>query len=285
MPLPQRAACKELAHTCSVIDVKGWIKPDKRDDGPPLGPGERRAIIIEISVVLLVTFGLSGLSSILSLVEDALLAGSLADQTVALNTSSSSLGIIDLLYQVLRILRLCAWGALGLYLLWRAGLGPRLVGLGRPRAKTDLLQGLGLAALIGLPGLLFYLVGNAVGLNLTVVPSAIDDHWWRIPALIAYAFANSGVEEIIVVAYLISRLRRLGIGENSSLLLSALLRGSYHLYQGLGAGVGNLIMGLVFGRFWQTTNRLWPLLIAHALIDIVAFVGYTLLRDHLSWLP
>lgn len=285
MPLPQRAPRQELAHTCSVIDVKGWIKPDKRDDGPPPDPGERRAIIIEISIVLLVTFGLSGLSSILSLVEDALLAGSLADQTVALNTSSSSLGIIDLLYQVLRILRLCAWGALGLYLLWRAGLGPRLVGLGRPRAKTDLLQGLGLAALIGLPGLLFYLVGNTVGLNLTVVPSTIDDHWWRIPALIAYAFANSGAEEIVVVAYLISRLRRLGMGENSSLLLSALLRGSYHLYQGLGAGVGNLLMGIVFGRFWQKTNRLWPLLFAHALIDIVAFVGYTLLRDHLSWLP
>ncbi|AYJ47441.1 CPBP family intramembrane glutamic endopeptidase [Rhodococcus sp. P1Y] len=268
-----------------MIDLKSWINPPKPETSPPLEPGERRAIKIEIAIVLLVTFGLSGLSSILSLVEDALLAGSLSDQTVALNTSSSSLGIIDLLYQVLRILRLAAWGALGLYLLWRAGLGPRLIGLARPRAKTDLLQGLGLAALIGLPGLVFYLVGNAVGLNLTVVPSTIDDHWWRIPALIAYAFANSGAEEILVVAYLISRLRRLGLSENRSLLLSALLRGSYHLYQGVGAGVGNFLMGLVFGRFWQKTNRLWPLLIAHALIDIVAFVGYTALRGHLTWLP
>lgn len=268
-----------------MIDLKGWINPPKQHNGPPLEPGERRAIKIEIAIVLLVTFGLSGLSSILSLVEDALLAGSLSDQSVALNTSSSPLGIIDLLYQVLRIVRLCAWGALGLYLLWRAGLGPRRIGLAKPRATTDLLHGIGLAALIGLPGLVFYLVGNAVGLNLTVVPSTIDDHWWRIPALIAYAFANSGAEEILVVAYLISRLRRLGLSENSSLLFSALLRGSYHLYQGLGAGVGNLLMGLVFGRFWQKTNRLWPLLIAHALIDIVAFVGYTALRNHLSWLP
>lgn len=268
-----------------MIDVKGWINPPKRDQGPPLDRTERRAIKIEIAIVLLVTFGLSGLSSILSLVENALLAGSLSDQTVALNTSSSSLGIIDLLYQLLRILRLCAWGGLGLYLLWRAGLGPRRIGLARPRARTDLLQGLGLAALIGLPGLVLYLVGNAIGLNLTVVPSTIDDHWWRIPALVAYAFANSGAEEILVVAYLISRLRRLGLSENSSLLASALLRGSYHLYQGIGGGVGNLVMGLVFGRIWQKTDRLWPLLIAHALIDIVAFVGYTALRGHLSWLP
>jgi membrane protease YdiL (CAAX protease family) len=268
-----------------VIDLKSWLNPPSPTTGPPLEPSERRAIRIEIAIVLLVTFGLSGLSSMLSLVEDALLAGSLADQTVALNTSSSSLSIIDLLYQVLRILRLCAWGALGLYLLWRAGLGPKLVGLAKPRLREDVLQGLGLAALIGLPGLALYLVANALGLNLTVVPSTIDDHWWRVPALIAYAFANSGAEEIIVVAYLISRLRRLGFGENSSLLISSLLRGSYHLYQGLGGGIGNVAMGLVFGRYWQKTGRLWPLLIAHALIDIVAFVGYALLRDQLSFLP
>lgn len=268
-----------------MIDPKSWLTPPAPETGPPIDPVEKRAIKIEIAVVLLVTFGLSGLSSILSLVEDALLAGSLSDQTVALNTSNSSLGFIDLLYQLLRILRLCAWGALGLYLLWRAGLGPRLVGLAKPRWKTDAPAGLGLAAVIGLPGLLLYLVANALGLNLTVVPSTIDDHWWRIPALVAYALANSGAEEIIVVAYLISRLRRLGLGENTSLLASALLRGSYHLYQGLGAGIGNFAMGLVFGRYWQKTNRLWPLLIAHALIDIVAFVGYTALRDHLSWLP
>ncbi len=267
------------------IDLKSWITPPQPESGPPLEPGERRAIKIEIAIALVLTFGLSGAGSILSLVEDALLAGSLSDQTVALNTSSSSLGLIDLLYQVLRILRLCGFAALGLYLLWRAGLGPRLVGLAKPTVRTDLVRGLGLAALIGLPGLALYLVGNALGFNLTVVPSAIDDHWWRIPALVTYAFANSAAEEVVVVAYLISRLRRLGVGENASLLASALLRGSYHLYQGIGGGVGNVVMGLVFGRIWQRTNRLWPLLIAHALIDIVAFVGYTVLRDHLSWLP
>ena len=38
---------------------------------------------------------------------------------------------------------------------------------------------------------------------------------------------------------------------------STLLRGSYHLYQGLGGFVGNLVMGLVFGRVWQRQGRLW----------------------------
>jgi membrane protease YdiL (CAAX protease family) len=63
------------------------------------------------------------------------------------------------------------------------------------------------------------------------------------------------------------------------------LRGSYHLYQGFGGFLGNVIMGLVFGRVWQRTNRLWPLVLAHFLIDFVAFVGYAALRGRLSWLP
>ncbi len=235
--------------------------------------------------MLLVTFGLSGLSGILSLVEDALAPGGLADQTVALNVSRSEQGWIDLGRQLLGIVRLCAWAALGLYLLWRSGLGPAKIGLGRPRARADLLPGVGLAALIGLPGLALYLVANAVGANLTVLPSTIEEHWWRLPTLLLWALANSGAEEVLVVAYLISRLRRLGWSENSSLLASSLLRGSYHLYQGLGGGIGNVAMGLVLGRYWQRTNRLWPLIVAHWLIDAVAFVGYTALRGHVSWLP
>jgi uncharacterized protein len=43
-------------------------------------------------------------------------------------------------------------------------------------------------------------------------------------------------------------------------------------------------MGLVFGYAWRRTGRLWPLIIAHGVIDTVAFVGYLLLASHLSWL-
>jgi membrane protease YdiL (CAAX protease family) len=87
------------------------------------------------------------------------------------------------------------------------------------------------------------------------------------------------------VGYLITRLRQLGTGEGVAVLASAVLRGSYHLYQGFGGFVGNLVMGLVFGRFWQRTHRLWALVSAHALIDVVAFVGYALLRGRVNWLP
>ena len=55
----------------------------------------------------------------------------------------------------------------------------------------------------------------------------------------------------------------------------------YHLYQGFSAGVGNIIMGVVFAWFYQRTNKIWPLVIAHFLIDAVAFVGYAAFGESL----
>ena len=66
------------------------------------------------------------------------------------------------------------------------------------------------------------------------------------------------------------------------ILTSALIRGSYHLYQGFGGFVGNLVMGLVFGWFYTRTKRVMPLVVAHTILDVVAFVGYALLKDHLG---
>jgi membrane protease YdiL (CAAX protease family) len=102
--------------------------------------------------------------------------------------------------------------------------------------------------------------------------------------LILAAFANGFAEEVVVVGYLITRLRQLGMSQRGAVLSSAVLRGVYHLYQGFGAGLGNLIMGLVFGYAWCRTGRLWPLVIAHGVINTVAFVGYVLLAGHLDWL-
>ncbi|WP_181700166.1 CPBP family intramembrane glutamic endopeptidase [Nocardia sp. GTS18] len=249
-----------------------------------LSERERFGIRVEIGVVLLVTFGLSGISAGLSLLDSALSPGGVGGRTVALNASRSNNSIIDLLFQLVGITRLLAWAALGLYLLWRSGIGPRLIGLAR-FGRTDAVAGVVLAAVIGIPGLGLYLLAHALGVSVTIVPNSIDEHWWRLPVLIASACANSVAEEVIVVAYLISRLRKLGWSENGSLLASALLRGSYHLYQGLGGGLGNIVMGLVFGRYWQRTNRLWPLILAHALIDAVAYLGYNVLRGRVGWLP
>jgi membrane protease YdiL (CAAX protease family) len=243
---------------------------------------QRRAWRIELAVVLGVTFGLSAVTAMLQLA-DAVLRN-LSAQRIPLNPRRSYFDLIDLGLNATVVAQLIAWGALGLYLLWRSGLSPARIGLARFEWRTDLVGGIGLAALIGLPGLALYLAARALHLNASVIPSSLGDTWWRVPMLVLVAFANGWAEEVIVVGYLLTRLGQLGLHPRWALLCSSVLRGGYHLYQGFGAGLGNLAMGVVFGYVWQRTGRLWPLVIAHGLIDTVAFVGYALLGRHLGWL-
>nr|WP_084643511.1 type II CAAX endopeptidase family protein [Actinoalloteichus hymeniacidonis] len=248
-------------------------------------PGERRAIVIELVIVFTTTLGLSGLRSLLSLLDRLLRPEPLNEQSVAINVPQAALSLLDFARQLTSVLQLLAWGALGVYLLWRGGIALRRIGLDRLQPGRDFLQGLGLAALIGVPGLGFYLVTLAIGINLAVVPSTLDAEWWRSLVLVLSSIGNSWAEEVLVVAYVLTRLRQLGWSENAGLLFAAVLRGSYHLYQGFGGFLGNIVMGLIYGRYWQRTNRLWALIVGHAMIDIVAFVGYALLADSISWLP
>lgn len=251
--------------------------PDELTD-----PQRRRALRIEIAVMLAVTFGLSAYSALLSLIEAVLLG--LSGQVVALNPRRSPFDLIDLGLNLVWVFQLSAWGALALYLLWRSGIALKSIGLGRPRWRPDLLGGLGLAALIGLPGLALYQVARVLGMNADVEPAELYDTWWRIPILLLTAFANGWAEEVIVVGYLLTRLRQLRVSPVTAVVATSVLRGLYHLYQGFGAGLGNLAMGLVFGYVYLRTGRLWPLIIAHALVDAVAFVGYALAAGHLGWL-
>jgi membrane protease YdiL (CAAX protease family) len=248
-------------------------------------PGHRRLVVTEVMVVLTVTLGLSALRSGLSLVDALLQPVPLDQQQVALNAPAAQADLVDLALQLTRVLQLVGWGALGGYLLIRAGFALRAVGLDGRRPGRDALGAAGLAALIGIPGLGLYLVARALGVSVTIAPSTLDDTWWRLPVLVASAAANAWAEEVVMVAYLLTRLRQLGWSENRALGAQALLRGCYHLYQGLGGFVGNMAMGLVFGRVWQRTNRLWMLVGAHALIDVVAFLGYAALRGRVGWLP
>jgi uncharacterized protein len=243
---------------------------------------ERRALRVELAIVLSVTFGLSAVTALLQLADSVL--RNLSAERIPLNPRRSYFDLIDLGLNATDVAQLIAWGGLGLYLLWRSGLSPARIGLARLQWRPDLAGGVGLAALIGLPGLGLYLAARALRINASVIPSGLSDTWWRVPMLVLVAFADGWAEEIIVVGYLLTRLGQLGVGARAALVCSSLLRGTYHLYQGFGAGLGNVAMGLVFGYAWQRTGRLWPLVIAHGLIDTVTFVGYALLAGHLRWL-
>jgi membrane protease YdiL (CAAX protease family) len=105
-----------------------------------------------------------------------------------------------------------------------------------------------------------------------------------VPYLLLSAFQNGLSEEVIVVGFLLTRLRQLGWTDSRALGASAVLRGTYHLYQGYGAFVGNMVMGVIFGWWFQRTRRVLPLVIAHSLLDAISFVGYVYLHNRISWI-
>jgi uncharacterized protein len=141
-----------------------------------------------------------------------------------------------------------------------------------------------LAALIGIPGLGLYLAARAIGINTQVAAANLTAQWWTTPVLVLSAVQNAALEEVVVVGYLMTRLRQLAWRTPWIVATSALLRGTYHLYQGFGGFVGNALMGVVFSLVYVRWRRVLPLLVAHAILDMVAFIGYTLAKDHLSWL-
>ncbi|MEV6569166.1 CPBP family intramembrane glutamic endopeptidase [Streptomyces kronopolitis] len=251
------------------------------------GPLSRSVLRSETLIVLALSLGASALSALISFLGSVTKPGGLKHQAATLNASHApGRPWLDLAWQLFGIATALVPVVLVAHLLMRerAG-GLRAIGFDRRRPGFDLSRGVGVAAVIGGSGLLLYLGARAAGANLTVVPEALPEVWWKIPVLIASAVQNAVLEEVVVVGYLLRRLGQLGWAPMAALAASALLRGSYHLYQGIGGFVGNMVMGVLFVLLYRRWGRVGPLVAAHALIDIVAFVGYAVLAGRVGWLP
>jgi len=247
---------------------------------------QSRRLSAEIWIVLGLSLGQAGVYAALSLVVK-LTQGGIRNSTATLNGSQSDREWLDFTLQVLSIGFALVPVALALYLL---SLDPgkpsplRRLGINRLSRGRDVLWGMGLAAVIGLPGLGLYAAGRALGITAEVIPAPVDQYWWTVPVLILSALQNAILEEIVVVGFVMTRLRQLRWSVPATIVTSALIRGSYHLYQGFGQALGNVVMGLVFGYWFQRTNRVLPLIVAHTILDVITFVGYALLKPHVSFL-
>ncbi len=256
-------------------------------------PGPRRQLGLETAIVLGVSLGASAIWSILALIDKLTRHVVLSQQTTAMNTSvTPDRPWLDLSYQLVGIALALVPVSLACYLLATVcrpvpratATIPAYLGLDARRPAHDLAWGLGLAAAIGIPGLGLYLGARALGLNTTIAAANLSGAWWTIPVLVLAAVQNALIEEVVMVGYLFTRWAQIGWRPWHIIIGSALIRGTYHLYQGFGGAVGNVVMGVVLGLVYRRTKRVAPLVIAHAVLDIVSFVGYALLRDHLGWL-
>jgi membrane protease YdiL (CAAX protease family) len=246
----------------------------------------RRKLAFEVWVVLGLSLGASAVYALLDLVQSLGARAPLHAQSAVINSAAvPNRSLLDLTYQLVGIAVALMPVVLVGYLMNRSGESVGSLGLDASHPLTEIAWGAALAAGVGGIGLAFYIGAYHAGFNLDVVPTNLPPSWWRIPVLVVAAFQDGILEEVVVCGYLLHRLRQLGWSDNKALATSAVLRGGYHLYQGFGGFVANAAMGLLFGRLYQRQGRLGRLILAHSLIDTGAFVGYVLLKGHVSWLP
>ena len=135
-----------------------------------------------------------------------------------------------------------------------------------PTLKSTLL-GVGLLVAANLAYIiLFNIVILIVGVpSLHVAKYSMTMPVWLV---LAVSLINPIFEETFVVGYVFERGGGLGIWP--VVLISCVLRVSYHLYQGWIGVISILPLGIIFGLAYAKTNRLWPLFLAHAIQDFVA---------------
>ncbi len=241
---------------------------------------------VELLIVLLLGVGLSALRSILAFSLVLAQPEQVSAQRTTLNgTAADGHPWIDLGYQLVYATALVLPACVALLFLAIRGEPNTAIGLTAKRLGRQFSLGMLVAAVVGGIGLAVYLFSYSQGWSLAVVPTQLESTWWRIPVLVIYSVANAILEEIILAGYAVHRMQQLGSGPWSAIGLSAIIRAFYHLYQGAAGFFGNLVMGVVFAGYFQSRRTVVPQIVAHAAIDITAFVGYLVLAPRVDWLP
>jgi membrane protease YdiL (CAAX protease family) len=177
----------------------------------------------------------------------------------------------NLIIGILAYLPVAAVVPLALHLLGRTGQSPRQLGLVRPRFRLDLWPSVGLmGAAFGSEIVLLFALSPLLVHHASLVSKTVVGHvpGYYVIFGIAISATTAVAEEVMVSGYLLTRLEQLGWSPQRALLLSLILRTSYHVYYGVG-----FILTVPFGYFvtrsFQKNRRLTRPILAHFLVDAI----------------
>ena len=245
----------------------------------------------ELALIAAVSLGQSAIYAIVRLV-DITTRGPISEAQAKLNTSESVRPFFDLVYQLLGIGFAVVPVVFALWLMNRdrdtAPSTPSLrARMGWPGSSRDWLAqtlwGVGQFVVIGVGTLGVYFLGRTLGITAEIKPSNLGAYWWTVPVLVLHAIKNGVLEEVLLLGYATDRLQKMHVGPWVAIISLALFRGSYHLYQGIGPFVGNVLMGVLFGYLFffgprSTRGTVMPYVWAHTLIDAVGFIAPGILQ-------
>ncbi len=213
----------------------------------------RLPVGVEFLVVVTWAFGLPIFSSIMSL-------GTPGSESVAVFNNAQLLGII--IFEVIQLaflawfLRIRGWTLekFGLSFSWRA------TGWG------IVLLALTYAVTLGAQYIAQIIFNYDIAAAIARAPKVDPDLSMQLVFLVSVV--NGIFEELFVAGYIITALterRGMWVAINASVVVRLL----YHLYQGP-IGVLTIVpMGLLYGYVYSRTRQLWPLVVAHVLVDMI----------------
>ncbi len=124
-------------------------------------------------------------------------------------------------------------------------------------------------------GVLLFVVTEAVQVGVAYTVGIIHPEQACVAAgrlavlpILFISLVNPVYEEALENAYFIHQLKRFGMWP--AVLASAAFRGLFHLQFGINAVLSLFAMGLIFALAYWRWRQLWPLIVAHSLLDLLA---------------
>lgn len=254
-----------MATTTAATALPRW-RAIRHLPAVPIPNQPSRTLLIETVVVMLATFGTSIGVAVLDL------AGRLVGYPLGGNPflvfipGHATLSVV--LASGYLLLQGVAIVALVIYVLYRSGESLGSLGLSWWRKRRDLLLLVPFAVLaLGLQwlGQRFPLAGQVTSASGSVHVPAV----YAVTGVVRSVQAGI-IEEIVVLGFVLTRLRQLGVHPVFAIVISAVLRASYHVEYGW-AVLGPLFFGIGVGVMYLSTRRLLPAIVVHASYDVWTF--------------
>jgi len=165
-----------------------------------------------------------------------------------------------------------------LFIVWAADHSLNGMGFSRPRWKVDLPVAGALVLFVVLDAMSYRMIprdllrhwdGGRVRTSMDLLLYRGVSFWMLVPMIATGVF----LEEVLFRGYLISRLRELLGNYWAPILISSVMFGFWHWYQGPLGMVYALGFGLATATCFAVTGKIWPALIVHFAYD--AFLFYS----------
>jgi membrane protease YdiL (CAAX protease family) len=267
LPVPVPAVAPDPAATTTVGDVSLPVNESGNIvGGLPLGRA-RRSLVLETRWVMVAFLTPVVMSAVLVFAEHVSGVGDVSRFPSIVHGHP----VTNMVLGIFAYAPVAATVPLALFLLSRTGQDREVLGLGVPRFKRDIFPGLGLgAAAFGCEMVILIPFAQFMVNHRSLFVSVTTQHvpkYYVIWGLVISA-VTAITEEVLVNGYLITRLGQLGWTPRKSLILSLILRTSYHVYYGIGF-ILTVPFGFFVTRSFQKHHKLNRPIVAHFLFDAI----------------